>query len=120
MATEKIPVPKPGEGEPIVFFDITLGGKFVTSRCSGKIRWSKKATWPRSHTLEEHLILRERLRSTEWNDVHLRYLDVTLGLAHSYEFANVLDYLTMPPNSFPGFSSLRFQQILSASHDVGV
>ena len=27
MATDKISVPKPGEGEPIVFFDITLGGK---------------------------------------------------------------------------------------------
>lgn len=28
MATEKIPIPKPGDGEPIVFFDVTLGGKF--------------------------------------------------------------------------------------------
>jgi hypothetical protein len=27
MAATKIPVPKPGEGEPIVFFDIQLGGK---------------------------------------------------------------------------------------------
>ena len=26
MAATKIPVPKPGEGEPIVFFDIQLGG----------------------------------------------------------------------------------------------
>lgn len=24
---DRIPVPKPGEGEPIVFFDITLNGK---------------------------------------------------------------------------------------------
>lgn len=31
MATDKIPIPKPGEGEPIVFFDITLGGKFSIS-----------------------------------------------------------------------------------------
>ncbi|KAL6250671.1 Peptidyl-prolyl cis-trans isomerase-like 1 [Rhinocladiella similis] len=27
MAATPIPVPKPGEGEPIVFFDITLGGE---------------------------------------------------------------------------------------------
>jgi len=27
MAAERIPIPKPGEGEPIVFFDVTLGGK---------------------------------------------------------------------------------------------
>lgn len=27
MATTKIPVPQPGEGEPIVFFDVQLGGK---------------------------------------------------------------------------------------------
>jgi len=27
MATDKIQVPKPGEGEPIVFFDIQLGGE---------------------------------------------------------------------------------------------
>lgn len=27
MASETIPIPKPGEGEPIVFFDVTLGGK---------------------------------------------------------------------------------------------
>ncbi|KAK7890102.1 Peptidyl-prolyl cis-trans isomerase-like 1 [Exophiala xenobiotica] len=27
MAANPIPVPKPGEGEPIVFFDITLGGE---------------------------------------------------------------------------------------------
>ncbi|KAH0832437.1 hypothetical protein FOPE_01242 [Fonsecaea pedrosoi] len=26
-ATDKIPVPKPGEGEPIVFFDIQIGGE---------------------------------------------------------------------------------------------
>jgi hypothetical protein len=32
MATENIPIPKPGEGEPIVFFDVTLGGKFSLSR----------------------------------------------------------------------------------------
>lgn len=30
MATDKIPVPKPGEGEPIVFFDIQLGGKSLS------------------------------------------------------------------------------------------
>lgn len=29
MAATPIPVPKPGEGEPIVFFDITLGGKYL-------------------------------------------------------------------------------------------
>jgi hypothetical protein len=36
MATDKIPIPKPGEGEPIVFFDITLGGKsFHTTLAKG-------------------------------------------------------------------------------------
>jgi Cyclophilin type peptidyl-prolyl cis-trans isomerase/CLD len=29
MATSQIPIPKPGEGEPIVFFDVTLGGEFL-------------------------------------------------------------------------------------------
>ncbi|RMZ78070.1 hypothetical protein DV737_g4034, partial [Chaetothyriales sp. CBS 132003] len=27
MASDKPPIPKPGEGEPIVFFDVTLGGE---------------------------------------------------------------------------------------------
>lgn len=32
MANQLPPVPKPGEGEPIVFLDVTLGGKSCLTR----------------------------------------------------------------------------------------
>ena len=46
MATEKIPVPKPGEGEPIVFFDITLGGEFSLPASFITSSWATTAYRP--------------------------------------------------------------------------
>ena len=49
MATTKIPVPKPGQGEPIVFFDIQLGGKFFSHG------WLEAKNFARGRPYDQHL-----------------------------------------------------------------
>lgn len=51
MATTKIPVPKPGEGEPIVYFDIQLGGKWYLTLV---FKFPKKSVPQKSCAVHRH------------------------------------------------------------------